>query len=63
MYQDAVSVATKNDNEKWNKAVFWVFDAPGLGNKPFEVSKKQLHCLIKGTNECFERNERKGNIT
>jgi hypothetical protein len=26
------------DEEKWKKAVFWVFDAPEEANKPFEVT-------------------------
>jgi hypothetical protein len=25
------------DEEKWNKAVFWVFDAPDMANAPYEV--------------------------
>jgi hypothetical protein len=38
LYQDAVSLCQKNsDEEKWKKAIFWVFDAPNLANKNFEV--------------------------
>jgi hypothetical protein len=39
LYQDAVFLCVKgsNDAEKWKKAVFWVFDAPDIVDKPYEV--------------------------
>jgi ATP-dependent DNA ligase len=39
LYQESVLLCNKmvTDNENWNKVVYWVFDAPGIGNKPFEV--------------------------
>jgi hypothetical protein len=36
LYQEAVTIK-KNDEATWNKAVFWVFDAPDIAHKPFEV--------------------------
>ena len=38
LFQDAVALCRKIDQEKWKKATFWVFDAPGIPNRPFEVS-------------------------
>jgi hypothetical protein len=37
LYQDAVNLCRTMDEEKWKKVIFWVFDAPGMANKPFEV--------------------------
>jgi hypothetical protein len=37
LYQDAVYLCNTLDEEKWKKAVFWVFDAPNAAEKPFEV--------------------------
>jgi hypothetical protein len=28
---------SKGGDDKWRKAVFWVFDAPDIWSKPFEV--------------------------
>jgi hypothetical protein len=33
------------NEEKWKKAVFWVFDAPGIANKPFEERIEYLKDL------------------
>ena len=37
LHQDAVSLAKTEDEAKWNKAIFWIFDSPQLENKPLEV--------------------------
>ena len=37
LYQDAVNLCKTQSEKKWEKAIFWVFDAPGMANKPFEV--------------------------
>jgi hypothetical protein len=29
------------EEEKWKKAIFWVFDAPEIAHKPFEVTVTQ----------------------
>ena len=39
LYQDAVNLCKSSNEEKWNKATFWVFDIPELGTKPLEVRK------------------------
>ena len=41
LYQEAVGMcAQKNaDEEKWRKAVYWVFDAPDMEDKPYIVRK------------------------
>ena len=31
--------------DKWNNAIFWVFDAPGVPNKPFEERIEYLKSL------------------
>jgi ATP-dependent DNA ligase len=37
LYQEASNLCKYNiDEEKWKKAVFWVFDVPEKGDKPFE---------------------------
>jgi uncharacterized protein YhbP (UPF0306 family) len=38
LYQDAVNLCKIQDEEKWKKAVFWVFDAPEMAHKPFVVT-------------------------
>jgi hypothetical protein len=38
LYQDAVQLCNTVDEEKWKRAVLWVFDAPDIGNMPFEVT-------------------------
>ena len=46
MYQEAVSLGKNNaDEEKWKKAIFWVFDAPDMANQPFEERIQHLHQL------------------
>jgi hypothetical protein len=42
LYQDAVNLSTSADEGKWKKAIFWIFDAPGIGEKKFEVEEKNL---------------------
>jgi DNA ligase-1 len=37
LYQGAVNLARTEDEQRWKKAIFWVFDAPNLGNEPYEV--------------------------
>jgi uncharacterized protein YhbP (UPF0306 family) len=38
LHQEAVSLCVRGgDEERWKKAVFWVFDAPEIGHKPYEV--------------------------
>jgi len=37
LYQDATSLCIKGaDPEKWNRAIYWVFDAPSLNSKSYE---------------------------
>ena len=38
LYQDVISLPLSFNQEKWDKAVFWVFDVPNSVNKCFEVS-------------------------
>jgi DNA ligase-1 len=45
LYQEAVSLAKAGDEEKWKKAVFWVFDAPEI-DKQFEVIFLKENLLI-----------------
>ena len=40
LYQEAVNLTRSNNDTKWDKAVYWVFDSPQLANKPLEVSHK-----------------------
>jgi hypothetical protein len=40
LYQDAVNLCKTMDEKKWEKAVFWVFDVPGMAEKPFEVTNE-----------------------
>jgi ATP-dependent DNA ligase len=37
LYQDSVQLSQSTDEQKWKKAIFWVFDAPEIGDKPYEV--------------------------
>ena len=37
LYQDAVNVFKTTNEDKWNMAIFWVFDTPQFADKPFEV--------------------------
>jgi uncharacterized protein YhbP (UPF0306 family) len=37
LFQEAVTLCGKYEEKKWRKAVFWVFDAPNLADKPYEV--------------------------
>ena len=39
LYQDAVNLGKTNNEEKWRKATFWIFDCPSLGSQPLEVYK------------------------
>jgi len=37
LYQEASGLCLgKGNEEKWKKAVYWVFDAPDIGDKPYE---------------------------
>jgi hypothetical protein len=39
LYQDAVNLCRAGeDEEKWQRAIYWVFDAPGL-DMVFEVTQ------------------------
>jgi hypothetical protein len=31
---------TAKEEEKWKKAIYWVFDVPHVGYKPYEVKSK-----------------------
>ena len=46
LYQGAVNLARTDDENRWNKAVFWVFDAPDIGNKPYEVNIAYCHTIL-----------------
>ena len=37
LHQESVGLINSNKEEKWNKAIFWIFDAPKLIGKPLEV--------------------------
>ena len=37
LHQNAVNLCKNKNEQKWGKAVFWVFDAPDLKEKPIEV--------------------------
>jgi ATP-dependent DNA ligase len=37
LFQDVVNLSKSRDEDKWNKAIFWVFDVPSLAKKTFEV--------------------------
>jgi uncharacterized protein YhbP (UPF0306 family) len=37
-YHDAINLCKTQDESKWKKAFFWVFDAPDIASKPLEVS-------------------------
>jgi phenolic acid decarboxylase len=45
LHQDAVNLGKTLDEEKWKKAIFWVFDIPEI-LKPYEVFfiLKFVHC-------------------
>ena len=45
LYQDAVNLSVTQSAEKWEKAIFWVFDAPSIGDKPFEERIEYLRKL------------------
>jgi uncharacterized membrane protein len=45
LYQDSVSLCSKADDEKWKKAVFMVFDAPSIADKPYEERMQYLKDL------------------
>jgi hypothetical protein len=40
-----VHLCTSNDQEKWKKAIIWVFDSPKMAEKPFEERIKHLKTL------------------
>ena len=37
LYQEAVGLCKTIEEDKWSKAIYHVFDAPGIPNEPFEV--------------------------
>lgn len=37
LYQDPVLLCKTTDMDKWKNAIYWVFDAPDIANKQFEV--------------------------
>jgi hypothetical protein len=37
LFQEAINLCNSNEEAKWKKAVFWVFDAPDMVDKPYEV--------------------------
>ena len=39
LYHEAINLTSTNDEEKWKKATFWVFDSPQLTAKTLEVIK------------------------
>ena len=43
LYQEAVNLAKSKNEEKWNKAIYWIFDAPQLLGKPIEVVYKKCY--------------------
>jgi ribosomal protein L39E len=45
LYQDAVSLCKVPEQEKWKKAVYLVFDAPTIANKPYEERIQYLKDL------------------
>ena len=56
LYQEAVTLGmrSKPNDEKWQKAVFWVFDAPNMIDKTYQVFALFLIVLI-GIQERIER--------
>ena len=40
LYQEAVNISKTNNEEKWSKIVFWVFDAPHMSDVTYEVVYK-----------------------
>jgi ATP-dependent DNA ligase len=38
LYQAAAALSVNSTEAKWKDAVFWVFDAPDIADKPYEVS-------------------------
>ena len=38
LHQEAANLCRNSDEEKWNKAIYRVFDSPSLSERPFEVS-------------------------
>ena len=51
MHQEPVGLMSSKDEEKWSKAIFWVFDAPELREKPLEVKiNKDFFIEFLGTN-------------
>jgi hypothetical protein len=64
LYQESVFLSrlnSKSYQEKWDKATFWVFDAPD-SNLPFEVTILQVisNAVFKGRIEYLKDCEEKG---
>jgi hypothetical protein len=51
LYQDSVQLSISVDEEKWKKAVFWVFDVPEIAEKPFEVRNRIFSTSQKNRKE------------
>ena len=45
LYQDAVSLIRSSNEEKWNRAIFWIFDSPKIAEKPIEERIEYLKNL------------------
>ena len=45
LFQDPISLTKQIDEEKWKKAVFWVFDVPHVGYKTYEERLEYLEQL------------------
>jgi hypothetical protein len=60
LFQEAITLGSTTDDEKWKKAVFWVFDAPSIADKPYEVVQLIIivvYTYFAGENSIFEGNE------
>ena len=44
-YQSAIQLSRISDEEKWKAAQFWIFDAPGIANQPYEERMEFLKDL------------------
>ena len=55
LYQEAVALSQGNiSEEKWQKAIFWVFDAPSQAKDPYEVPLFEMCTnVFKGTTCLF----------
>jgi hypothetical protein len=59
LYQEPIQLCNTIDEEKWKKAIFWVFDVPSETTKPYEVTLL-IYCnqtIFIGKNSIFEGTE------